>query len=227
MTPGEDRNGDTSHAGSSFQSESLEGFSSLESGILVAYRNLYERIFWDLEQASTSLDSESCDFADLIHAAAHLRLTLEEVTIASFVANHALLARARTSVRNANDFDSARKALRKLNPHYWPVSFGPVTHGSNQGLGVRQLGLAEGDIGPCFGVTSELLHAANPYRARKRSPEEYLAELRSLRERLQSRLESHVVQMAGEPEYVCLWVEDGTVCVRALRTTEPLLGAVT
>nr|EEI15198.1 hypothetical protein HMPREF0276_0554 [Corynebacterium accolens ATCC 49725] len=56
------------------KSEKVEGFSFVESGTISAYQMTYDRIFWDLDHALSELAGPQIDFANLIHAAAHLRL---------------------------------------------------------------------------------------------------------------------------------------------------------
>lgn len=213
--------------GESMQSAPIEGFGVLETGTVVAYGALYHRIFWDLEQAETELGGPRIDYANLIHAAAHLRLVIEQVTMASFVASHTLISEAGTAVSNSRQFDSARKVLKKLNPHYWPVAFGVVTHNGSSGLGVRpEVGLQESEIGRYFGSVSEVLHAQSPYVLKKRRPEpdEHHAIYRELAIELRTLLDEHVVQLAGHPEYLRFRHLDGENRVEAIRTQEPLLG---
>lgn len=207
-------------------SKPIQGFEALETGTVAIYRTLYDRIFWDLEHAHDQLCGPEMDFADLIHSAAHLRLVIEQVTMASFVASHTLVAQANVAVSNCRNFDSARKILQRLNPHYWPASFGQVTYGDRQGLGVRSgVGLQEAEIGRYFGLLSEVLHAQTPYviKKRRRPPEEYMSEYRTLEEKLSILLESHIVQMADQAEYLYLTRNGQDIRTRAFSTDRALL----
>lgn len=207
-------------------SEAIQGLEALETGTVAIYRTLYDRIFWDLDHARHQLSGPKIDFADLIHSAAHLRLVIEQITMASFAASHTLVSQANVAVSNSRKFDSAQKILRKLNPHYWPASFGKVTHGGREGLGVRSgVGLQEAEIGRYFGLLSEVLHAQTPYvlKKRRRPPEEYLSEYRTLEEKLSLLLESHIVQMADTPEYLYLTRNGKEISTQAFSTDQKLL----
>ena len=207
----------------SIVSEPIDGFMNVETGTVAIYRNLYERIFWDLNEAETELSGEHIDFASLIHAAAHLRLVIEGVTAASFTANHVLFAKVNQKMQGAKNFDAMRKAVRNLNKHYWPRAFGVVEHGGQTGLGVlSDTGLAEGEIGRYFGTVSELLHVRNPF-AKPRTPEDYLEQLLSLTEKFRDLLDGHLVQLADSSEYLYLRNIDGEIKVQAFRTENPLL----
>ena len=208
-------------------SKPIQGFEALETGTVAIYGTLYDRIFWDLDHAHDQLSGPKVDFADLIHSAAHLRLVIEQITMASFVASHTLVSQANVAVSNSRNFDSARKILRRLNPHYWPASFGRVTHGDREGLGVRPgVGLKEAEIGRYFGLLSEVLHAQTPYvlNKRRRPSEEYLSEYRTLEEKLSLLLESHIVQMADQTEYLYLTRNDKDIRTQAFSTDQKLLG---
>lgn len=210
------------------QSKRIPDFEHLETGSLMAYRSSYSRIFWHLDQADHVLagDGTKIDYADLIRGAAHLRLTIEHVALASFIASHRLVVEAQRSINEANSYDKARKVLKKLNPHFWPVSFGPVEVNGQWSHGVRpNLGLTESEVGLEFGHLSEMLHAQSPYKGAKREPQVYLDNYLRLATKLRSLLVSHVIQLADSAETVLLWVEDeGEIRVKALKTERPLLG---
>lgn len=210
------------------KSEPIEGFELIETGTVAIYRSLYGRIFWDLDHADRELRGESIDYANLIHAAAHLRLVIEQVTIASFVASHKFVAQAERSVRAADNFDKARKTLKKLNPNYWPVAFGEITRNGATALGVQPgMGLAEEEIGRYFGTVSEVLHAQSPYvqsRA-KAGPDAHYVQYSELSEKLRSLVTSHIVQMAGAPEFLYLRRYGEDIRVQAVSTETPLLSS--
>ena len=111
----------------SMQSERIDGFENIETGTPVLYRWIYDRIFWDLDHAEVELTGSRVDFANLIHAAAHLRLVLERVVTASFAASKRLFDKAQKKMESAKDFGEMRKRLKELNPNYWPCSFGSRT----------------------------------------------------------------------------------------------------
>ena len=155
------------------QSERIDGFENIETGTPVLYRWIYDRIFWDLDHAEVELTGSRVDFANLIHAAAHLRLVLERVVTASFAASKRLFDKAQKKMESAKDFGEMRKRLKELNPNYWPCSFGYVTHDGTVGQGVRpEVGLQESEVGRSFGLVSAILHAPNPFKKNETSPEE-------------------------------------------------------
>ena len=212
-----------SNSNSTVVSEPIDGFVNVETGTVAIYRKLYDRIFWDLNEAEAELSGERIDFANLIHAAAHLRLVIEGVTAASFTANHVLFAKVNLRMQSAKNYDAMRKAVRNLNQHYWPRAFGIVEHGSQTGLGVlSDTGLAEAEVGRYFGTVSELLHVRNPF-AKKPTPDDYLEQLQSLIEKFRDLLNWHIVQLADSSEYLYLRNLDGEIKVQALKTEHPLL----
>ena len=216
-----------SGAPASMRSEEIHGFGTLETGIVAIYGALYDRIFWDLELAEEQLGGSRIDYADLIHAAAHLRLVIEQVALASFVASHRLISTAGIAISNSRDFDRARKTLRKPNPHYWPVSFGQVERGGQVGLGVRpDIGLREKEVGQFFGAVSEVLHAQSPYVLKKvkPTPDQHLEQYQELTTKLRVLLDEHIIQLAEHPEYIRLRHVDGENRVDAFRTEVNLLG---
>lgn len=207
------------------QSEKIDGFELLETGTVAIYRSLYNRIFWDLDHAAAELGGPQIDFANLIHAAAHLRLVLERVTTASFVASYELFKKAQQNIETAKDFGEMRKRVRSLNPHYWPSAFGPVEHDGKNGLGVlKDVGLDESEVGRNFGTVSRFLHAPNPFRQKGGSPDDDLMKLQELVEGLQKLLPFHIVQMADSSEFLYLRrFPNGEIQVEAIKTTAPLL----
>lgn len=204
-------------------SEAIEGFARVETGTIALYRSHYDRIFWDLDHAASELAGPQIDYANLIHAAAHLRLVIEAVVMASFTASRALFLEADRSMQGAKDFGQMVKAVKQLNPHYWPTSLGPI-EGSTK-VGVRAtVGISEAEVGRHFGTVSELLHIHNPFAKQKPGPDKYLVRLRDLVEGLQDLLCSHIVQLAQSPE--CLYLrrsEDGRISAQAFITDGPLL----
>ena len=207
------------------QSEKIEGYDYLETGIVGLYQSIYDRVFWDLDHAELELQGPRIDFANLIHAAAHLRLVLERVATASFVASYELFKEAEQNVQGAKDFGEMRKRVRALNQHYWPSAFGPVEYGGNKGLGViSDKGLSESDVGRSFGVVSRLLHAPNPFRKKTSTPDDDLLKLQDLVQNLRDLLTFHVVQIADSSEFLYLRRSpDGEIRVQAVKTETPLL----
>lgn len=208
-----------------FHSEKIEGFNYVESGTVALYRTTYDRIFWDLDHAAAELDGPHVDFANLIHAAAHLRLVLERVTTASFIAAYNIFQEAQESVTSAKDFGEVRKKLKKLNSNYWPVSFGQVTHHGKTGLGVMpDAGVQESEVGRIWGALSGILHAPNPFKDKTSAPDQNFEMLNNLVAKLRDLLRSHIVQLADSSE--CFYLRrlpDGNIVVQAFRTETPLL----
>ena len=209
----------------SMQSERIDGFENIETGTPVLYRWIYDRIFWDLDHAEVELTGSRVDFANLIHAAAHLRLVLERVVTASFAASKRLFDKAQKKMESAKDFGEMRKRLKELNPNYWPCSFGYVTHDGTVGQGVRpEVGLQESEVGRSFGLVSAILHAPNPFKKNETSPEENFEALRALCLFLRELLESHVVQRAYSSEFLLLRRDgNGESRVQNIKTDRPLL----
>lgn len=222
---GTDTETDPSSLDGTMRSARIEGFNNLESGTPVAYRWIYDRIFWDLDHAAHELAGPKVDFANLIHAAAHLRLVLERVVTASFAASHVLFNQASRDVGAAKDFGEMRKSLKRLNPNYWPSAFGEVEHNGVAGLGVRTgIGVAETEVGRQFGLVSTLLHAPNPFKKDKIPPEDTFDQLKLLTAKLQEMLPWHIVQLAESSEFLYLRrTVDAGIVVEAIRTERPLL----
>lgn len=209
----------------SLKSEKVEGFSFVESGTIAAYQMTYDRIFWDLDHALSELAGRQVDFANLIHAAAHLRLVLERVTTASFIAAYNIFLEAQESVTTAKDFGEVRKKLKKLNSNYWPVAFGQVTHDGNTGLGVLpNVGVQETEVGRIWGNLSGILHATNPFKEKTSTPDQDFTMLKDLAFDLEDLLRSHIVQLADSSEVFYLRrLPDGEIAVQAFKTEAPLL----
>lgn len=207
------------------KSEKVEGFSFVESGTISAYQMTYDRIFWDLDHALSELAGPQIDFANLIHAAAHLRLVLERVTTASFIAAYNIFLEAQENVTKAKDFGEVRKKLKKLNSNYWPVAFGQVTHDGNTGLGVLpNVGVQETDVGRIWGNLSGILHAPNPFKEKTFTPDLDFTMLKDLASDLEDLLRSHIVQLADSSEVFYLRrLPDGEIAVQAFKTGAPLL----
>ena len=207
------------------KSEKVEGFSFVESGTISAYQMTYDRIFWDLDHALSELAGPQIDFANLIHAAAHLRLVLERVTTASFIAAYNIFLEAQENVTKAKDFGEVRKKLKKLNSNYWPVAFGQVTHDGNTGLGVLpNVGVQETDVGRIWGNLSGILHAPNPFKEKTSTPDLDFTMLKDLASDLEDLLRSHIVQLADSSEVFYLRrLPDGEIAVQAFKTGAPLL----
>lgn len=208
-----------------FQSEKIEGFSFVESGTVALYRTTYDRVFWDLDHAAAELAGPRVDFANLIHAAAHLRLVLERVTTASFIASYNIFQEAQESVTSAKDFGEVRKKLNRLNRNYWPVAFGQVTCRDRTGLGVLpDVGVPEEEVGRIWGALSRILHAPNPFKSKTTTPDQDFTMLKGLVSELQKLLNSHIVQLADSCEVFYLRRFDGgRIVVQAIRTETPLL----
>lgn len=207
------------------KSEKVEGFSFVESGTISAYQMTYDRIFWDLDHALSELAGPQIDFANLIHAATHLRLVLERVTTASFIAAYNIFLEAQENVTKAKDFGEVRKKLKKLNSNYWPVAFGQVTHDGNTGLGVLpNVGVQETDVGRIWGNLSGILHAPNPFKEKTSTPDLDFTMLKDLASDLEDLLRSHIVQLADSSEVFYLRrLPDGEIAVQAFKTGAPLL----
>ncbi len=207
------------------RSARIEGFDNVESGTPVMYRWIYDRIFWDLDRATVELAGPEVDFANLIHAAAHLRLVLERVVTASFAASHVLFNRASLEVGTAKDFGEMRKRLKRLNRNYWPSAFGEVEHGGAAGIGVLTgTGVPEAEVGRQFGLVSSVLHAPNPFKKDNPSPEDTFEQLKLLTSNLLEMLPCHIVQLAESSEYLYLRrTVDAGIVVQAIRTERPLL----
>ncbi|TRX47091.1 hypothetical protein FNY88_10950 [Corynebacterium guaraldiae] len=203
----------------------MSGFAFVESGIVAFYQKTYERIFWDLDHAESELSGNRIDFANLIHCAAHLRLVLERVTTASFIASYSLFEEAQQSVTAAKDFGEVRKKLKRLNSHYWPVAFGEVAYQGRTGLGVMpDTGFQEEMLGKTWGDLSSLLHAPNPFKATPSDPEETLEMLSQLTSSLKLLLQSHIVQLAESNEFFYLRrLSRNEIRVQAIKTDSPLL----
>lgn len=208
-----------------FQSEKVEGFDFVESEPVAAYQKTYDRIFWDLDHAELELTGSYVDYANLIHAATHLRLVLERVITASFIASYTIFQEAQESVMTAKNFGEMRKKLKKLNSNYWPVAFGQMTHNGQTLLGVKpDVGVQESEVGRFWGQLSGILHAPNPFKVKTHSPDQDFVMLKDLVSQLKELLDSHIVQLADSSETFYLRrLPNRKIFFQVFRTETPLL----
>lgn len=171
-------------------------FKSIERAALSAYSFSLDRIKWDLDQADKALSGPPTDYADLIHAAAHLRLVIENTVFASLFSNRQLLLDAERSLTAKRDMGETRKLIRQINPHYWPRGVcAQGMAGGSPALEWHPDSLAEDAYPQAWGQLSTLLHGRNPYRQSKSKPDEIHAWELDLANRLHATLDYHFVYL--------------------------------
>lgn len=185
------------------------------------YAGLMERIKLRVSEASGLLNAKKArngriDERHLLYAAAQLRLVIEETAYSSFVANRRAMEDAERSMRK-NDWDAVTKALRAINPAYWPTGIEQVRRadGSIEWLNQADV-LHEVDCARVRGRLSALLHARNP-RFPPSNLREEVAFVRRLIRQLTNTLNEHLVYMVGRDELLCcqVWSEPVRVYVFA------------
>lgn len=202
-------------------SEKVDGFNQLETGTVEIYGSMFERISWDLKQADHILHAKNLNYADLIHAAAHLRLTIESTVYASFVANHAKLAEVNKVMSSTKTMAQAQKILKDLNPDYWPYGVEDSFENGERLVVPVKNGLREEEIGEYYGKLSEVLHARNPARKKPRNPEQYLETYKELSFKLVRTLANHMTHLADSSERLYARIFENPVKIQGIKV-EPI-----
>ena len=166
-------------------------FTSIEKDALAAYAGSLDRIIWDLSQAENALGGDQIDFADVIHAAAHLRLVIENMVFSSLITSRQLLLEAQANLAKKRDMGDTRKLVRGVYSRYWPEGQLP-----NPGVGGPVLipnphALKEDEYSLAWGRMSEILHGRSPYVQSKREPQDHLGYQRELVKQLHGTLDFH------------------------------------
>jgi hypothetical protein len=118
------------------------------------------------EFANSALAGPTLDWRHVEIAALNLRKVIELVALGGLVSNLAEVRQV-SSAFDRQNWNQARKLLRQVNPRFWPV---PSRQTPGEGradfelVDVTEPYLTEEEAGKAFGVTSELLHATNPFR---------------------------------------------------------------
>lgn len=127
------------------------------------YTNLLTQVKSRIDLATASLSAPPT-ISQIEMAALNVRKSIELVVLGSLVTNHRYI-KSISDAFHRKDWNEARKIVRQVNPHYWPVP--SVRVGSGEGPIVLQQvtegHLTESQAARAFGLTSRLLHAANPY----------------------------------------------------------------
>jgi hypothetical protein len=178
-------------------------FKHIEEGALQAYKWSLNRIKWDLEHADSELSGDAIDFSNLIHAAAHLRLVIENTVFVGLFSNRQLLLEAEKNLSAKRDMGDTRKLIRKVNPHYWPRGQRPPENGDTKvALEPHPDALGEDEYSREWGNLSRLLHGQNPYLVKTETPSEVLESQLRLSERLHATLDFHFIYLpSGEILY--------------------------
>jgi len=171
-------------------------FKSIERAALTAYSFSLDRIKWDLAKADKALSGPDTDYADLIHAAAHLRLVIENTVFASLFTNRALLLEAERKLTAKRDMGETRKLIRGINPHYWPKGVRPPSASvSNMAMEPHPDALAESDYPKAWGRLSAVLHGRNPYLLAQAEPDGTHEFELELAEQLHATLDYHFIYL--------------------------------
>lgn len=171
-------------------------FKQIEEGAIQAYRWSLNRIKWDLEHADLELSGATVDFANLIHAAAHLRLVIENTVFAALFSNRQLLLHAEKNLAAKRDMGDTRKLIRQINPHYWPRGQRPpLSSEIEAALEPHPDALGEDEYSREWGNLSRLLHGRNPYLPERETPSELHESQLRLAERLHATLDFHFIYL--------------------------------
>jgi len=187
---------------------------SLRQAEMNRYPDVLQEIGVRLEQARSLLakspGKDASAVIPLEQVALHLRIVLELVVLGSLV-THREYAEAITQELHKKNVDQARKLIRQVNPHYWPVPV--ITQldptGIRSARAIPSGYLKEDEWGRAYGVVSDLLHARNPFRQRS-DFKSLRRELSKLRERLRRLLDEHEIHFVDENRLVMGKLNDGS-----------------
>jgi hypothetical protein len=129
-------------------------------------------------------------------AALQLRCVIESICLGSLITNVSVLDRTRQQLDRL-DYVGARKALRQVNPSYWPQPVDFVQDGGK--VAASEVGdgfLTENDVGRWIGRTSEWLHGRSHSKP-KLDPETGKTQMLDLYRQVERLLRCHFVVFAG------------------------------
>ena len=194
-------------------------FKSIERAALTAYSFSLDRIKWDLVQADTALSGSTTDYADLVHAAAHLRLVIENTVFASLFSNRRLLLDAEHNLKAKRDMGETRKLIRRVTPRYWPQGVCAPGILGGAALEPHPDSLAEDAYTKAWGRLSALLHGRNPYLQCRCEPDEIHAWELDLAKQLHATLDYHFIYLP-ENEILYARVASDPIAIQMLKVDE-------
>lgn len=173
---------------------------------LTRYADVLRGIRERLGEARQLLDSPDRDY-DLEHSALHLRKVIELIVVGSLITNREALATAGRALRRAR-VSEARKKVAKVNSDYWPIPVVELyTSETRSQLFLVGPGyLREDEWGIAVGMTSEVLHARNPFLPAI-DPQACRAELKALTEKIHRLMLMHVVRPVDREQMLVAQIE--------------------
>lgn len=167
------------------------------------YAKIMEKVKLRTIEVDTLLRTHK-DERGILYAAIQLRMTLEEVVLASLVSNRQLVEDAQQSLTEKS-FDKVFKKVRNLNPQFWPVGVEPVGDGEGTKWVNQSDVIQEGEVLKLHGKLSRLVHATNPY-GNEVNLGTAQKEMREVVGKLGPTLNEHLVKLAGQDELLCCQV---------------------
>lgn len=172
------------------------------------YARQISRVKLRIDEARHLLCKAQKDERDLLYATLQLRLSIEEIACASLVANRSSFEDGQRAF-NLRKFDHVQKALKAINPDYWPkgiIEEDPLGKGIPTVWADNPDALSGSEWMQMWGKLSEILHMRNPWDA----PRDVSADstfVKAVHSKLVGTLSSHVVRLIGGEHLVMarLW----------------------
>ena len=168
------------------------------------YEAHMERIKLRIEEARGLLYKKPSDERDLLYAVLQLRIAIEETACASLIANRASFEDAEKAFR-LKRFDEVQKALKSLNPSYWPEAVKETAPGPKAGAVASFVpvedALTDADWLKIWGKLSSMLHMQNPWLPKHDIKRNHQF-ARTVVDKLVATLNAHVTKLVGGKYFV-------------------------
>lgn len=169
---------------------------------------LYEahmnRIKLRIDEARGLLYKKSSDERDLLYAVLQLRIAIEETACASLIANRVSFEDAEKAFR-LKRFEEVQKALKLLNPSYWPKAVKESAPEPNTEA-VASFEPVEGSLTDTewmkiWGKLSSMLHMRNPWLPERDIKRNHQF-AKTVVDKLVTTLNAHVTELVGGQHFV-------------------------
>lgn len=169
---------------------------------------LYEahmnRIKLRIDEARGLLYKKSSDERDLLYAVLQLRIAIEETACASLIANRVSFEDAEKAFR-LKRFEEVQKALKLLNPSYWPKAVKESAPEPNTEA-VASFEPVEGSLTDTewmkiWGKLSSMLHMRNPWLPERDIKRNHQF-AKTVVDKLVTILNAHVTELVGGQHFV-------------------------
>lgn len=168
------------------------------------YEAPMERIKLRIDEAMGRLYKKPSNESDLLYAVLQLRIAIEETACASWIANRVSFEDAEKAFQ-LKRFDKAQKALKSLNPSYWPKAVKEAATEPNTGAVASfepvEDSLTDAEWLKIGEKLSSMLHMQNPWLPERDIKRNHQF-ARTVVDKLATTLKSHVTDFVGGKHFV-------------------------